>query len=326
MTDVLSEPGLRNVDTRPQLVRVAVGATALLAATATAMGFVGLLVESANEFSSVARFGGWQLYAAEAAIGFVIIVLGSVSAVWLLRCYRALRGRTPHRRVMLLVAILPGLFLGGAAVTPMRAALHWSSYRTAAAAAARQQMSEWQANYRKAPPVARAYSAPATGPSATALLTAADLGRSWYPAVTPTPGRRVVSAQMSRWGITEAARVTLTKQHWVGQMWHLDHMLNETSYVFSTPSAASRYVTGDRQRADAACQCNAVSGPDTVQRVAGTTVWEHTTSGTLGTQRVATFVVGSTAVTMLIDVHDADPSDAEFEALVAKALARATTR
>jgi hypothetical protein len=298
-------------DTRRDLVSVAVASLALLAAVAAAARFVGLLIERSDELSAFAYFNGWQLRAVEAALGVVVLGVGSGAATVLARRCRGLRGRTQHGRAVVAAALLPGLFLGSAAMKPMRAALSWASDHTAPAAAARAQFAQWRASYWKAPPVARSPFPAATGPSARALLRVTDLGEGWYAVMRPDPTGGVVSAQLTRAGATGVAHAILSQQHWSGHGWSLDHFLSETAYAFRSAAAARRYVATEPGRRPA-------------RRVAGAPVWERLATSNVGTQRTAAFVVGRTAFRLLIDVRNGAPTDAEFDALVAKAISRAT--
>jgi hypothetical protein len=71
----------RDEGARRDLVAVAAASLGLLAAIAAAVRFVGLLVERSDALSLLAPFGGWQLAAVEAAIGAVVLAVGSCTAI-----------------------------------------------------------------------------------------------------------------------------------------------------------------------------------------------------------------------------------------------------
>lgn len=321
----------RNDNTRRELIGVGVAAVPLLAAVTVAFGFVAL-IDRSNEFSFFAPFGEWQLYAMEMAIGVVVLGVGGFALVRLVRQYRGLRDRTPHRRVMLLVALLPGLSLGSVAVTPMRVALSWASHQTAAWSGAQHKVLSWTVDTRSVPDAMPLKFPAAIGPTAAALLSAADFGTAWSPTLMHAPTGAFVSERMSQWGVTAAAWMVLSQRHRGGQTSVPDPTLYESAYAFTGQDAATRYLAREWPRQEATCGCSTSpkgkragrQDRPTARLVGGSTVWEYETSGVYGSRRAAAFAVGSVAVMLTIDARSGDPSVEAFDAVVAKAVAHAT--
>jgi hypothetical protein len=290
------------------LVRLGMACICAFAAVGAGYELVRMLIERTEPPSDFAYFGGWQLDAMAAALGAAVLALLVVSSVTGVRTFHRLRGVTPNRRVVVWAALLPGLFLGGLAGLPMRSAISWSSDHTAAAKHAYAEFRQMDPRNPSTPPMLF----PILGTAAPAaiashLLHPADLGIGWYDGGRPNPSQSLAASWL---GQTLAARSQLNQWHWTGRIWSPGDLASEVLDRFSTPEAAQHYL--------------AVWGRDASSRVnvAGTTVFEHDSNVARVISHTATFRVGNDVYTL--DMTGTSGA-AEFNAVVAKAVRRATT-
>jgi hypothetical protein len=271
------------------------------------------MVERTLPSSTYAIFGGWQLNAM--AIGFAAALLVPLvkTVIALVRGYRNLRGRTPHRRAVVLAAFVPGLFLGGLAGNPMSAAISWASNQTADAGHARLTARQLLAEYGKTPPVHTTGKPAAPAALAALLLRTSDLGRGWYSQQQPNPAETPISRLARRSGATAAVRATLNQAHWTGNAWLPQHLVVEGLLRFPSPDAAGRYRNSVLAK-----------HATTITTVGGLPVYE-TGLGEKSAWRSASFIAGADLFTLTVNVDaSGTPAVAAFDALVAKAVARAT--
>lgn len=314
-------------DVRRELPRLGLLAAAMFAAVAAAVGYVGLILERRNGFSSFAQFSGWQLHVVEAVLALVVLGVG-VSAAWMsVPRYRRLRDRTPHRRAVVLAALLPGLLAGGLAVAPMRAAFSWASDHTAAAASARHKVEAWLRNYHKAPPVLPSFSASAPTALAARVLRPSDLGAGWYDGTKPNPTVARVRNDASATGEVAAARAIVTQQHWTGQVWSLDHLILESEMQFVSTSAATDYLrTWWHPAASTSACCSVSYDAKTSRHLQHELVWQRDVTSTRGTRREAAFVVRTTFFMISFDLNpDLKTGGKAFEPVLRAAVNRAAS-
>jgi len=247
----------------------------VLVAAIAAWRLTGLMIERAQEFTKVAPFGGWQLYALVAAIGAACLAV-LVTAVRLTRRqFRSVRGRTRYDRVAVMAAIVPGLLLGVGGASTVRPALNWASDHTRSAANERAIENKLAAEYRAGPPTVSFHGVSASDPRLARLLDPRELGPDWsarYEAgmiagPLPTPGE------------TSSVRAVLHEQHWSGNAWRTDMIVMEEIMTFRSAQDASRYLASCvDHREPASITTRVVAGVqvnlETVHR-AGYAVYRH---------------------------------------------------
>ena len=289
------------------LVRLGVAAIGVFAAVGGGYELVRLLIERTDEFSFFAQFGGWQVDAMAAGLGLVLLALFVVSTLALVRLYRGLRSRTPNRRAVVMAALLPGLFLGGVAGSPMRSAISWASNRTAAAHKAYAEFREMLPTNPSAPPILLPAVGTAAAPALAArLLHPSDLGGGWYDGQRPNPSQSSGGLQ----GQALSVRTELTQWHWTGTMWSPGDFALESLRRFATPAAAESYLA------------TAVSDPTARVRIGRVLVYEHGARTGDVQQQIADFAVGTDVFTVSVI---GPKSTTHFGATLAAAVQRATS-
>ncbi len=297
-----------------RLGAVAFGCFAVLGC---ALALAGMLTERTLPSSTFAPFGGWQLNALAISLAIVLFALLIASVVALRRRYRRLRGRTPHRRAVVVAAFLPGAFLGGLAGNPMASVVSWVSLHTADASHARIEERQLLTEYGTAPPVHATGNAAPSGAIADRILQTSDLGPGWYSQQRPNPAEATTSTAAKRLGATEAVRMQLNQAHWTGAAWLPQHLLLENVLRFRSAQGARRYL------ADLVSE--KITAPVAV--TAGTTtaiVYEGDLRD--AAWRSANFVVGADLFSLRISVDaSGTPTATAFSALVTRTLHRATS-
>jgi len=286
-----------------ELLRLAVCAVGVLASVVAMAAYVPFVLEQRSEWDTSVPYHGWQVTAVDVALAVILLALLVVSARTLVRSYRRLRGRTPHRRLMVLLAILPGLFGGAALMLPADPIASWASNHTAEAAHWRIVARQAAINYRKSPPSFATGHQPAPPAVASHLLSVALLGKGWYAAQTPSPALSPVTS-FSPHGAILRARALLTQQHWTGAIWSDDALVSESLVELSTTSEAAADLASWMHPADP-CGCTAPCGCGTTTpapkwssiEVDGVTV------RTGFNARDIAFRIGNDVYTMVIGVH-----------------------
>jgi hypothetical protein len=295
------------------LIRLAAASLAFFAALGAGLALAGILVERTLPSSTFAPFGGWQLNTLATLFAVVLSAVLLVAAVALGRRYRRLRGRTPHRRAVVLAAFLPGAFLGSFVGNPMSAAVVWASNHTATATHARVEARHLLAEDGKAPPVRDTGRAAAPAALAARMVQRSDLGTGWYSQVRPDPAETTLSPTAAGLGATQAVRTTLNQAHWTGAAWLPQHLVLEGLLRFTSPAGARYYLVNVFTK-EAAVPVH----------MGDVTVYEGGL-GNASSWRWANFVVGSDVFTLSINVQsDGTPTPTDFAALVSKAVRRAT--
>ncbi len=188
------------------------------------------------------RFAGWQVDAVEAADAAALLSLSIASAFAFRRQWRP----TPvsSRRLAILLAVVPGLAIGGCLSVGGKAASTWAGNHTAEAAEAR----AWQAAYRISPPPMPVLGPPAAPVLTAKMLTPRDLGVGWYQGTQPAAEGVTVTSEERSQGQISKARTTLSQQHWAGTAWALDRTEIERITQFDTPAHAAAYLATWRQQ------------------------------------------------------------------------------
>jgi len=195
--------------------------TAVLIAGIGGLRLTGLMIERADKWSTVAPFGGWQLYAMAAAIGATCLLALALALRLGRRRFRSVRGRTPYHRVAVMAAIVPGLVLGIALASTLQPALSWASDHTAAAAKARATWLKVIVDYRKGPPPIRLQDVSPGDARRKLLLDATTLGKGWSATITESfVGPAAAAGELSE------LRATMLQQHWSAPTWHLDQLVD----------------------------------------------------------------------------------------------------
>jgi hypothetical protein len=296
------------------LIRLALAAIGVFSAVGGGYELVRLMTDRNSPSSLFAIFGGWQVDAMAAVLGLLLLALLVICAIVLLRRYRGLQGRTPHRRAVVLAALLPGLFIGTLFSSPMRSAVSWASDHTASAHQAMAEFRQFEPTNPKAPPTLGLAGAAAPAALADHLLHASDLGTGWYDGVHPNPSELSGGLQ----GQTLSVRSNLSQWHWTGTMWAPGSLLLESLRRFATPAAADSYLSPYREQPKNIPGPS--FGPTTQLRVGNVLVYEHTTQTAVKQLRSATFAVGTDVFTV-----DMDATASDYAALIPKAVRRATT-
>ena len=224
------------------LIRLAVASLVLFVALGAVLALTGILVERTLPSSTFATFGGWQLNALATAFTVALSAWLLVAAAALRRRYRGLSGLTPHRRVVVLAAFVPGAFLGSFAGDPMSAAVVWASNHTAAATHARVQARQLLAVDGQAPPIQATGKAPASAALVARLVQRSDLGTGWFSQLNPNPAEATVISMAGQLGASEAVRTTLNQARWSGNAWLPQHVVSEGLLRFAAARAARYYL------------------------------------------------------------------------------------
>lgn len=309
-------PVVRSSATGRDLAVLCAGAIAAL----TAVVEIGAVVQAhLDRFSGdgdLAVFSGWQVDAVEVAGMVLALALLVASAIVVRRFFRRLEGRTPYRRVAILIALLPGLALGLAARAGTRSAMDTASEHTSAASAAE---ADFRAMFStEHPPYPSIDDGIAAPPEMAArMLTAADMGAGWYTISKPdatllslpadTPAGQLGGMVMVKAGLQQATRVQ--------NSWKLRALALEAMTQFPTAQAAARYLDEQRRQLAQCANCPPTARTWTAVRVGGVRVLEYAGAHS----RRAIFVVGNNEFTIAMAQIDA-PSE---QAIVAAAVRRA---
>ncbi len=295
-------------------IRLAAASLVFFVALGAGLALAGILVERTLPSSTFARFGGWQLNALATAFAVVLSAWLLVAAASLRRRYRGIQGLTPHRRVVVLAAFVPGAFLGSFVGHPLSAAVVWASNHTADATRARVQARRLLTVDGNAPPIRRTGEAPAPAASAARMVQRSDLGTGWFSELDPNPSEAMVSSMAEQLSASQAIRTTLNQARWTGDAWLPHHVVSEGLLRFGTARAARYYLL-----------TFLTPEPVTAIRVGDVTVYEGGLGDT-SSRRSANFLVGADLFTLTINVmSDGTPTDKAFTGLVDTAVRRATT-
>jgi hypothetical protein len=188
------------------------------------------------------RFAGWQVDAAEAASGAILVLLTAISVLAFRR--QRVATRVSSRRLAILLAVAPGLAIGGCLSAGVNAAITWAGNHTAEAASARAAL----ASYRISPPPMPVLGPPADPALTARMLTASDLGAGWYQGSQPNAEGVTVTPDERSQGQLSQARTLLSQQHWTGSNWALDRTEIERITQFDNPAHATAYLAAWRQQ------------------------------------------------------------------------------
>lgn len=130
-------------------------------------------------------FQGWQVIALEVLWALALLAATVLAARVGRRAWRSAAG-SAYRRVPVLVALLPGIWVGAAPAATASASVSWASDHTAAAESALRELEEQRAAYLRSPTAPIGVD-PAPAALAARLVHAGDLGGGWYDGASPNP-------------------------------------------------------------------------------------------------------------------------------------------
>ena len=316
---------------RHQLGRLWLTSAGVLASVLASLGAVSVLLAQRSEFSDIAPFGGWQVDAADSLVAAIALGIGVWSVRGLVRTFRRLSGRTSHRRLMILLAVLPGLGVGVGLAATQSMVVKWASHHTAAAAHERAALKQWLIDYRKSPLAAPSHDPAAPPQVAIRMLTTGVLGTGWYDMVRPNPVMRRVDIVGAPAGEVSYVASWLTRQHWAGSSWSLDQTVMESMATFSSRSAARSDVRAWFHPASA---CSCVVTPATAldatwhyrrMVVAGHSVWLRQVDCACESVTGAIFRVNNDVITLRFFADAPVPQGRTVRGLVRQAVSRATS-
>lgn len=297
--DLTVLPAVGSSATRRDLAVLCGGAIAALTAVVEVGAVVQAHLDRTSDDGDFAVFPGWQVDAVEIAGMVLALALLVTSAIAVRRIFRRLEGRTPYRRVAILIALLPGLALGLAARAGTRSALDTASEHTAAAAAAEAEFGGVFST--KHPPYAPVGSGIAAPPEMAArMLAPAGLGAGWY-ALTATNPSMVSLPEgdpAQRFGGAVIVKSIVEQAKLVGKAWIGGPVVLERMIQFPTAGAAASFLDEQRGRAAPPCMTCPRKVPTwTAARIDGVRVLETVNPGT---NRTAIFVAGNMEFTVVM--------------------------
>lgn len=261
---------------------------------------VGLAYLAYFVFADHVLFGEWQVTVVAVELGVAMAGLGLAS--WFVLRTRFSRGRTSHRLVAIL-ACVPGLLLGAVVATFVLGTLNHSWIRHSSF------------GDPHGPGVTTLTSAPAPAPLASRMLTPTELGAGWYNKAKPNPSLMTLTTQHVSEGQLVGVKDFLDREHWTGHIWEEDGITIEVLRHFDSAAHAHAYP--------AIWQAENPGGTFSPQTVGSTVVMEGMNASSPD-WRVAIFTVGDNYFEVEEDDVGSLPTVAQFQTVVAAAVAKAT--
>lgn len=165
------------------------------------------------------------------------------------------------------------------------------------------------------PGVTTLTSAPAPASLASLVLTPTDLGAGWYNKAKPNPSLMPITTRETSEGQLVRVKNFIDREHWTGNVWQDDGITIEVLLHFGSAAQAHGYPAVWQAE-----NLGATLSPQTI----GHTVVMEGVNATTPDWRFATFAVGDNYFEVQEDNLDALPSIAQFQTVVAAAVARAT--
>jgi len=270
-----------------------VGATGLIA---SAIGFGYLAVVASVDHS---LFDEWQVIFAAVSLAAILVGLG-LGSWFLLRSRHSAHGWASYLRLAVLAAV-PGLLLGLfiSAVIIGSLASSWIRHSSF--------------GDPHGPGVTTLTSAPAPASLASLVLTPTDLGAGWYNKAKPNPSLTPISSQDTSEGQLVLVKDFIDTDHWTGILWRNDGTTIELLRHFDSVANACNYL--DYWKAE---NPGVTLSPQTI----GQTVVQEGVFA--GDWRFASFTVGDNYFQVQEDNVDSMPTAAQFQTVVAAAVAKAT--
>jgi hypothetical protein len=276
------------------LLRV-VAATGLVASV---IGFGYLAVVASVDHS---LFDEWQVIFSAVSLAAILVGLG-IGSWFLLRSRRSAHGWASYFRLAAL-ALVPGLVLG----------LFISAFVIGALGSSWIRHSSF--GDPRGPGVTTLKSAPAPASLASLMLTPADLGAGWYDKTKPNPSLMTLTTQRMSEGQLAGVKNFIDREHWTGNLWEEDGLTIEVLLRFDSAAHAHGYP--------AVWQAENPDGTFLPQTIGRTVVMEAVNAPSPD-WRVALFTVGDNFFEVEEDNLDSPPTFAQFQTVVAAAVAKAT--
>lgn len=235
------------------------------------------------------------------ALLVVGILIGLALGSWfVLRSRHLARGRHNYLRLALL-ALVPGLLLG----------LYFSGFVAGGL------ISTWVRHSPfgnpHGPGVLTVASAPAQASLASLMLEPADIGAGWYPEAKPNPSLMPTTAQETGQGQLVRVKDFINSDHWDGSVWRKDGTTIEVLLHFDSAADANNYPDLWKAEDPGVALSPTVVGQTVVLEGVTPTNWRH-----------AMFTVGDNYFEVQEATVDSLPTSAQFQTVVAAAVAKAT--
>lgn len=244
-------------------------------------------------------FDEWQVIFAAVSLAAILVGLG-LGSWFLLRSRTSAHGWASYLRLAVL-AVVPGLLLG----------LFISAFVIGALASSWIRHSSF--GDPRGPGVTTLTAAPAPASLASLMLTPTDLGAGWYAKAKPNPSLTPTSSQHASEGQLALVKDFIDSDHWTGTLWRNDGTTMEFLRHFDSVANAGNYL--DYWKAE---NPGVTLSPQTI----GQTVVQQGVMA--GDWRVASFTVGDNYFQVEEDNIDSMPTAAQFQTVVAAAVAKAT--
>jgi hypothetical protein len=270
-----------------------VAATGLIA---SAIGFGYLAVVASVDHS---LWDEWQVIFAAVSLAAILLGLG-LGSWFLLRSRHCAHGWASYLRLAALAAV-PGLLLG----------LFISAFIISSLVSSWIRHSSFGDPH--GPGVTTVTFAPAPASLASLMLTPTDLGAGWYAKAKPNPSLTPISSQGTSEGQLVLVKDFIDSDHWTGTLWRNDGATIEFLRHFDSVANAGNYL--DYWEAE---NPGVTLSPQTV----GQTIVQEGVFA--GDWRFASFTVGDNYFQVQEDNIDSMPTVAQFQTVVAAAVAKAT--
>jgi hypothetical protein len=248
-----------------------------------------------------ALFDEWQVIFSVVALAAILVGLG-LGSWFLLRSRTCAHGLASYLRLAVL-AVVPGLLLG----------LFISAFVIGALGSSWIRYSSF--GDPRGPGVTSLTAAPAPASFASLMLTPTDLGAGWYNKTKPDPSLIALTTQHLSEGQLVGVKNFIDREHWTGHVWQDDGITIEVLRHFDSAAHAHGYP--------ASWQAENPGGTFSPQTIGRTVVMEAVNASSPD-WRVALFTVGDNFFEVEEDNVDSLPTVAQFQTVVAAAVAKAT--
>lgn len=241
----------------------------------------------------------WPLVLIALLVVGTLIALGLGS--WFVLRSRHLALSRPSYLRLAVLALVPGLLLG----------LYFSGF------VADRLVSTWIRHSPfgnpHGPGVLAVASAPAQASLASRMLKPADLGAGWYTEAKPNPSLMPTTAQETGQGQLVRVKDFIDRDHWTGSVWRKDGTAIEVLLHFDSAADANNYPGFWKVENPGVTLSATLVGQTVVSEGVTAADW-----------RFANFTVGDNYFEVQEDNVNSMPTAAQFQTVVATAVARAT--
>jgi hypothetical protein len=277
------------------------GFVRLAAATVLLGSVIGVGYVAVFAWVDQSLFGEWQVILIALLLAGMLVGL-ALGSWFLLRSRHLARGRTSYLRLAVL-ALVPGLVLGLwiSAFIIGSLVLSWIRHSSF--------------GNPNGPGVLTLTSAPAPPSLASRMLTPTDVGAGWYNKAKPNPSQMSITAAETNEGQLVRVKDFIDREHWTGVVWQDDGTAIEVLLHFDSAAQAHTYpAVWNAQNP------GATLSPERI----GQTVVMGGATVTDPDWRFAAFVIGDNYFEVREDNLDSRPTAAQFQTVVAAAVAKAT--